>query len=754
MNLVIIEDSPIIRTQLLRLVSLQARIRVVGTAGDEAQAVDLILERRPDAVILDLALSPGSGVRVLERIRDAGCGARVVVLTNHASGALQSVCGRLGISGFFDKSREVQACLDLLAGWLPPLPANEAARLRALASTQLLGTPEQEIFDNIARLASTIARTPVALITLVDDDRQWFLSHIGLAQRETSRSVAFCAHAIARDEMMIVEDAAADPRFRDNPLVAGEPHIRFYAGVPLVLPSGEALGTLCVIDRQPRSLDATTREALTTLARSALGEIELRRRIIRLEAEIERRQEAEAHIHHLATRDPLTALPNRSTFGDRLDQQLRQARRNGSRLAVMFVDLDRFKLINDTLGHDVGDGALVIAAERLSRALRECDTVARLGGDEFAVIVSGLAASGDAEPIADKLIHELLAPFVVRGHRLRVDASIGIALFPEHGDTGGSLLRHADLAMYQAKQLGGGRCASFERRLSERAESALALETDLRDAIEADELVVYFQPQAALGDGTVSGMEALVRWRHPHMGLLSPDGFVPLAEARGLIQAIGAIVLDKSLAQLAVWDAAGVAIPRLAVNVSPIELRAGYSDMVAAALARHGVAPERLELEITETALTADGIEVLRTLNDVRARGISVAVDDFGVGYSSLGQIRRLPIDALKIDKSLVKEVHESHAGAAIIRAVVTMANALGLRTIAEGTESESQLLAVQDTGCDCVQGYLLSKPMPAEAVADWMRTFAARSGPWLVPAAVRGIAPGDGAAEAGAGSW
>ncbi|HEX6733393.1 MAG TPA: EAL domain-containing protein [Azonexus sp.] len=726
MKLVIVEDSELIRQQLLRLIAQQPAIQIVGTATNEAEAVELIEATAPDAVLLDLALASGSGLRVLERIRAASCGARVLVLTNNGGPPLQQACRALGISGFYDKSGEAQQCLDKLFSWLPRQPDNEADRLSALRSTELLDTPEQERFDEIARLAGAITGSEMAVISLVDNDRQWFLSHIGLAQRETSRSVAFCAHTILQDDLLEVPDARDDPRFADNPLVAGAPHLRFYAGMPLILPSGEALGTLSVLDTRPRRLDAMQREALKTLTRCTLGEIELRRRIVHLEKEVAMRREAEAHIHHLATRDALTALPNRATFRDRLIQHVRRAERQRGSFAVMFIDLDRFKLINDTLGHDIGDRTLLIAADRLALALRDCDTVARVGGDEFAIIAADLGDIAAAEQLAGALINELSATFLVHQHRLRLEASIGIALFPEHGRSADQLIRRADLAMYHAKQSGGGRAAVFNRQLDERAEAALVLENDLRDAIDNDELVVFFQPQAMLAGGRLSGMEALVRWQHPHMGLLAPDHFIPLAEERGLMHAIGDQVLNLALARLAAWDAEGVPVPRLAVNVSPTELRAGYVERVEAALARHGIAAARLELEITETALTADGIDAMRTLNALRNLGISVAVDDFGVGYSSLSQLRRLPIDALKIDRSFVGEIDVSAEDAAIIKAVVTMAKALGLRTIAEGNETLQQRLALADLGCDCVQGYLLGRPMPAADVAGWVAAFEA----------------------------
>ncbi len=726
MNLVIVEDSELIRTQLIRLLARQPRVNVVGVATEEEEAVNLILSTQPDTVLLDLALSPGSGVRVLERIRQAGCGARIIVLTNNIGSALRQACQALGATAFFDKTTEADKCFELLYSWLPPLPDNEQQRLAALLDTRLLDTPEQEVFDDLTRLAAAIAEVPIAVVSLIDQDRQWFLSHFGLEARETSRSIAFCAHAILHNEMLEVPDALEDSRFCDNPLVVGAPNIRFYAGVPLTLVSGETLGTLCVIDNKPRHLTPAQRQALKTLASSVLSEIELRRRVIFLEQEVERRRLAEAHILHLATRDPLTALPNRATFRDRLDQHLRLATRSKQGLAVLFIDLDRFKPINDTLGHDVGDDTLVFMAERLSACLRSSDTVARLGGDEFAVVLPEVADSVDALQVADKIVVALSEPVTVRGHALHLGASIGAAIYPAHGESGAELLRHADLAMYQAKKSGGGRTCLFAQHLSDRAEETQTLDHDLRNALANRQLLLHFQPQAILGEGRLCGVEALVRWQHPHFGLLSPDHFIPLAEERGLIHELGRQVLDMALAQLKLWDEAGLHIPRIAINVSPSEIRPDFAETVEAALFRHGVSPRRLELEITESMLTADGISSIALLNRLRSKGVTIAVDDFGVGYSSLGQLRRLPIDSLKVDRSFVREIEHSPHDIAIVRAIVTMAEALGLRTTAEGAEEEGQMTVLEGLGCDCVQGYFVSHPLAAEALADWLQLFEA----------------------------
>ena len=728
MNIIVVEDSELIRSHLLEIIATQPRIRVIGVATEEEAAISLIMATAPDAVLLDLSLAPGSGIRVLQRIRAAGCAARVLVLTNNIEPALRNACVALGVSGFFDKSFEAEQCMQQLFDWLPPLPADEPARLGAIAaltSLQLLDTAEQEIFDNIARLACEITAAPMAAVSLVGQDRQWFLAHRGIEARETSRSVAFCAHAILTSELMEVPDALADPRFRDNPLVLGAPHIRAYAGVPLVLPSGESLGTLCVLDTVPRQLSPAQKQALKTLAHSVVGEIELRRRVLQLEVEVERRRIAEAQILQVATRDPLTSLPNRIALHERLGQQVRMAHRHGGMLAFLFIDLDRFKLINDTLGHDVGDAALVEVAQRLTRTLRDSDTVARLGGDEFAVLLPQVGDADEAVQMAGKLISALNEPAHLNGHRLHLNASIGVAVYPGHGDDSEQLMRNADLAMYQAKQSGSGRVCLFSPQLDQRSRDLLALENDLRDALQRDELLAYFQPQAEVGRAGVCGAEALVRWRHPHLGILGPSHFIQFAEERGFIHQIGRQMLDLALAQLAAWDIEGLHVPRMGVNVSALELRAGYTEMVEATLARHGVAAHRLELEITESALAADAVGTLCMLARLRKLGVHISVDDFGVGYSSLGQLRRLPINSLKIDQTFIAEIDSNAQDAAIVSAVVTMARSLGLRTVAEGAEKESHLAALQALGCDCVQGYILARPMPAAQFADWVRGFA-----------------------------
>lgn len=721
MNIVVVEDSNLVLEQLVGILESHPGVKVAGHARGEDEAVALIGEKRPDVVLLDLALSPGSGLNVLKRVRTAGLPARVLVLTNQPTEPYRQLSLDAGADGFFEKCGDLNELLALLASWMPPLPVNEPARLRALNRLQILDTPEEEVFSAITRLVAAVVGAPMGLISLVDARRQWFKTRVGLDVCETSRTTAFCAHAILRAELFEVEDARLDERFAANPLVRGEPGIRFYAGMPLVLPGGEAIGTLCVIDRVPRRLDAAQRMAMEVLARNVVTELELRQRIIELEAEVARRLEAEARIMHLATRDPLTQLPNRAALMDRLEQGLKTAKRDGTQLAVMFLDLDRFKWINDTLGHDVGDRLLQTMAARLTHVLRESDTVARLGGDEFAVILPALHQVEESEWVAQKILAAVLQPMELLGHDVRVGCSIGLAVYPVHGECEETLLRHADLSMYQAKELGGNQCQLFSEKMNLRAVERMTLESELRTAIESGQLELHYQPQVRLADHVLTGMEALVRWNHPRLGLLAPDRFIPLAEDSGLIWPLGLAVLDMAVAQIAAWTQHGLDVPRVAVNVSPAQLRDGLADAVADTLARHGVAADKLELELTESALTADGPAVLGLLQSLRDMGIAIAVDDFGVGYSSLALLRRLPITTLKIDRSFVSELASNAQDVAIVEAVITMANSMGLRTVAEGVEEHAQNVALRVLGCDDAQGFLYSRPESASEIVPWI---------------------------------
>lgn len=423
----------------------------------------------------------------------------------------------------------------------------------------------------------------------------------------------------------------------------------------------------------------------------------------------------EKQLFQLAHHDALTQLPNRLLFTDRVDHAIAHAHREDYRLAVLFIDLDRFKNINDSLGHAVGDQLLCEVASRLTAAVRENDTVARLGGDEFVVALEHIDSPACAAMVAEALVVALSEPVRVDEHELFITPSIGISIYPDDAKSTDDLIRHADAAMYHAKRMGRNRYQFYSRSLTQEILEKVRLETQLRLTLKRSELEVFYQPQINLLDGTVSGAEALVRWRHPEIGLISPTKFIPLAEESGIICQIGEFVLREACQQAKTWLDQGRSFTRIAVNVSGQQLHdSDLVELVSQTLAETGLEPRYLELEITETVVMQQTEKTLRILQGLRALGVTLAVDDFGTGYSSLGYLKRLPVHRLKIDRSFVVDVPHDHNDA-IIRAIAAMARSLGLDLIAEGVETAAQHAFLAAEGCQTGQGYRFGKPVPPE---------------------------------------
>jgi diguanylate cyclase (GGDEF)-like protein len=424
-------------------------------------------------------------------------------------------------------------------------------------------------------------------------------------------------------------------------------------------------------------------------------------------------------LEHQALYDGLTGLPNRALLRDRLQLAIHAGRRRGHPCALLLMDLDRFKDVNDTFGHHHGDLLLKEAALRLGGVLRAQDTLCRLGGDEFAILVP--EADGPAAvAVADRLTGALREPFELEGHPIEAAASIGIVICPQHADDVDTILRHADVAMYQAKH-DHASCALYDPAQDHHSPARLAMVGDLRRAIERGELVMYFQPQLDLGSRRVFSAEALVRWNHPTRGLLAPSEFVDLAEQTGLIGDLTAYVLEAAIPQAAAWQAAGMPIA-VSVNLSARNLRdPRLPSFVAGLLGQHGLRPRRLLLEITESALMYDPDQALSTVRALRSLGLGVAVDDYGTGYSSLAYLRQLPLHELKIDRSFVRDVTVEPGDLSIVRSTITLAHELGLRVVAEGVEDAATLELLADLGCDMAQGYHLSRPVPADDFTAWV---------------------------------
>ncbi|MCM2265084.1 MAG: EAL domain-containing protein [Desulfuromonadales bacterium] len=436
------------------------------------------------------------------------------------------------------------------------------------------------------------------------------------------------------------------------------------------------------------------------------------------------RRRAQEQLYHMAHHDLLTGLPNRLFFADRLRQAQALAKRQKQQCAVLYLDLDRFKIINDTLGHAVGDQLLQEVARRLSSCVREVDTVARLGGDEFAIVLVNLHAANDAEQVAGKILANLAKPVQIETHELFITTSIGIGIFPVHGEDADLLIKRADVAMYQAKSLGRNNFQIYDRSMDLDSERRMVLERGLRKAIEREEFRIAYQPKIDAETGRVTALEALIRWEHPEMGLLSPADFISLAEETGLIIPIGEWVIRKTCRQNREWQDEGLPKVRMAVNLSGFQLQQrNLVDMVKRILTDTGLSGEYLEFEIAETVIMQNPEFAVGILGQLRDLDIHISIDDFGTGYSSFAHLKRFSINTLKIDRTFVRDIEINSTDAAIATAIISMGTSLNLKVIAEGVETAGQFAMLKERQCDEMQGYLFSRPLPAEQIAEYLRS-------------------------------
>ena len=436
----------------------------------------------------------------------------------------------------------------------------------------------------------------------------------------------------------------------------------------------------------------------------------------------EQRLASEARLRHQAFHDALTGLPNRAKYVERLDDAIRQAKRSGRIFAVLVVDLDHFKYVNDSLGHVVGDRLLKVVSERLAACLRETDTVARLGGDEFILLapdVGSIEAAARLAEVVGKTVSS--KPYLIDGRELRINTSIGISIYPEDGEDGVTLIKNADAAMFHAKEMGRNNFQFFTKDMNARAFAVLSLETSLRRAVEEQEFVLHYQPQVNSA-GEVVGVEALLRWRHPDMGLVLPGQFISIAEERGLIVPIGEWVLREACRQNRAWQDAGLIAVPVGVNVSALQFRQhDFPEQVAAALRDTGLAPGFLELEITESVIMHGAESAIATVRRLKSMGVRLSIDDFGTGYSSLSYLKQFPIDRLKLDQSFVRGLPGNADDLAISSAVLAMAKAMNLKVIAEGVENKAQMDLLFSRHCDELQGYYFARPLPADDLAGFI---------------------------------
>src|ERR1039458_7802693 len=439
--------------------------------------------------------------------------------------------------------------------------------------------------------------------------------------------------------------------------------------------------------------------------------------------DITQRKAAEKQVQFLAYYDALTGLPNRTLLQDRLAKALASARRRKDKVALLFLDLDRYKTINDSLGHSVGDLVLKEVAERLKRFAREQDTIARVGGDEFLVVLTAVKDGADAAVAAERLMDAMTVELVIQGRSLSISCSIGISISPEHGRDGEALIKNADAAMYCAKESGYNSFHFFTADMNAEAMERLTLEHSLRLALGREELFLVYQPQIDIATGRIIGLEALLRWQHPELGLVPPDKFIRIAENGGLIMPIGEWVLRTACFQTRKWQDEGLPAVPVAVNVSAVQFRqAGFCELIRRVLHETGLAPQYLELELTESLLLSNADVMFSVLQELRAMGLKLAIDDFGTGYSSLSYLRQFPVSKLKIDRSFIRDVAVNPDDAAITTAIISMAKSLNLKVIAEGVEDEAQMTFLRTHQCDEIQGYYFSKPLAVDKVADKLR--------------------------------
>ncbi|HEY2928181.1 MAG TPA: EAL domain-containing protein [Albitalea sp.] len=480
------------------------------------------------------------------------------------------------------------------------------------------------------------------------------------------------------------------------------------AGVVVPMAAGGSSAALEFFGRQRRAADVDMLESLRAVAMQI--------------GQYQQRKQAEQTLRYVATHDSLTGLSNRAMLHKRLSQAIKRSDRHQKRLAVLFVDLDRFKHINDTLGHGVGDAMIRACATRLTGVLREGDGVTRFGGDEFVLILEDLSEPSDAVVVVNKVLACCAEPFAIDGHELHVTASVGISLYPEDGSDGETLLKNADTAMYRAKDAGRSTYQFYAAQMNTQGAERFMLESGLRRALERGELTLHYQPKMDLRTQCITGVEALMRWRHPVLGMVSPAQFIPIAEEAGLIEAMGKWALEVACADARQWQQRGLPPVQMSVNLSPRQLNSAtlIAD-IAAVLATSGIDPALLELEITESAMMQDPTHAAALLHEVRDMGVRLAIDDFGTGYSSLSYLKRFPLSTVKIDRSFVNDVTHNDSAAALINGIIGLAHGMGMKVVAEGVETAEQLAYLCSHDCDQIQGYFLCKPMAAEPVFEFM---------------------------------
>lgn len=599
----------------------------------------------------------------------------------------------------------------------PLISAAEKERLEELYSLGLLDTASELRFDRYTSLVAELFGFPIVLVTFVDRNRQWFKSSRGLDIKETSRDISFCAHTIQQEGVMVVADTHKDARFAQNPLVTGPPYIRFYAGAVVHGPAGRPIGSLCTIDHVRRELSARKQVLLRQFAELVENELRHAHDLDVLRASVE----------YSAYYDALTGLPNRRLLLDRLNKLLESASSEKRQVAVLVFNIVELRLVNQSLGSDVGDAMLKQVGERLGSCCPLGGTVARLQADEF-VMVFATGATGKApiDDVAIKTRNALDKHFFSRHGERYLQVRMGCSVFPLHGATPAALLEQASAAVRFDEESPGSGIRYFSRADSLGIANRLQIESQLQRAMEHLDFHLVYQPIISLGDGKTVCVEALIRWRDSVLGEVSPECFIPVAEQMGLIQPLGRWVQQEVCRQLSQWAAAGINDIAVAINIAAPELlQPDFASVLLEHMHSNGVTPQQLHLEMTERLLINESETAKANLNKLHAAHIRVNIDDFGTGYSSLAYLRRLHIGSLKIDRSFIHGVPTDRHDVTLTNTILGMADALSLDTVAEGIETQSQLDFLRQTHCGFGQGFFISRPVTAKAVpALWGRAL------------------------------
>lgn len=692
-NMLIVEDEPHYLDSTRQL--LTPVVSRIDTALDGAQAYAQLRQRQYDLVLLDLHLPDTTGHDIMAWLRLNQPLCRVIIASgdDHIESAIKSL--RLGAYDYLRKPYEPEELIQTIR--------NLVGRIQLEQDNQRL---QQQIEYSEEWYRLLVNNSPDIIYTLNARGVFTFLND------SVTRTLGYRPEElIGQDYLVLVPPGEIDhARHRFNDRRTGDRATRNYE---LRLQRKNDLLTKLA----PQSVDNQVVVEISAMGmyRSLPDGDEEFLGTYGVARDVSERKLAEATITFQAYHDQLTSLPNRTLFHDRLGQAMVQAKRHGQNMAIMFLDLDRFKVVNDTLGHPIGDTLLQAVAQRLKACLREGDTLSRIGGDEFMLLLPLVHARDNVIFIAEKILAALKAPFNIEGHEIFIGVSIGIALYPEDGDNRETLIKHADIAMYHAKDHGRNNFKFFTHELNRALSGRLSVENDMRRGLQEGQFQVYYQPQVDIETRRIRGMEALIRWQHPRRGLVLPDDFIHIAEDCGLINPISDWVLSSVCRQANLWSAANLPTATLAVNISPRQIEhphfvERFMETLLGGCARSNT----IEVEITESALMRDVDGAIGKLRKLADQGVGISIDDFGTGYSSLSYLKKLPIHTLKIDRSFVQDLSSHKSGATIVAGIAAMAKGLKLNVVAEGVETEEQLQYLRELGCDAYQGFYFSHPVDA----------------------------------------